>query len=150
MLVTMNLNYVRPAKALPFLVAAHFGKILILKPEVIFLPFILLALMMITAGSLYLVFADPLHCDQQGYPSCYSVGYNDGQANPGTNCPSGHSDNFCAGWQAGASLAKQANPNTTSNVPGSNTTYHNHPSIVPPTTDSWLHLLYLLSLLLLQ
>ena len=58
--------------------------------------------MMITAGSFHIALADPIHCDQAGYPSCYSVGYNDGQANPGTNCPSGHSDNFCAGWQAGS------------------------------------------------
>lgn len=31
------------------------------------------------------------------------MGYKDGQANPGMNCPSGHSDNFCARWEAGAS-----------------------------------------------
>jgi hypothetical protein len=58
---------------------------------------------MITAGSLHPVFADPLHCDIQGWSSCYSIGYQDGIANPGTSCPSGHSDNFCAGWEAGAS-----------------------------------------------
>ncbi|MGB6532214.1 MAG: hypothetical protein WBF33_29265 [Candidatus Nitrosopolaris sp.] len=58
---------------------------------------------MITAGSFRLAFADPLHCDMQGWPSCYDLGYQHGFANPETNCPSGHSDNFCVGWEAGAS-----------------------------------------------
>ena len=44
------------------------------------------------------VYADPAHCDQQGWPSCYSVGYTDGQKNSGTSCPSGHSTEFCRGW----------------------------------------------------
>ncbi|MDP9289693.1 MAG: hypothetical protein M3P08_16060 [Thermoproteota archaeon] len=44
---------------------------------------------------------DPTHCDQPGYPSCYSIGYSDGQNAPGTSCPSGHSHSFCAGWNAG-------------------------------------------------
>ncbi|MGC1928779.1 MAG: hypothetical protein WA667_07365 [Candidatus Nitrosopolaris sp.] len=57
---------------------------------------------MITAGTFHLVLADPLYCDQAWYPSCYSVGYTDGQANPGMSCPSGHSDKFCIGWEAGA------------------------------------------------
>ena len=48
------------------------------------------------------VLADPAHCDQSGWPLCYDVGYSDGQQNPGTSCPSGHSDNFCGGWAAGA------------------------------------------------
>jgi hypothetical protein len=48
------------------------------------------------------VLADPAHCDQPGWPSCYDVGYGDGQQNPGTGCPSGHSENFCNGWDAGA------------------------------------------------
>ncbi|MGA9149949.1 MAG: hypothetical protein WBZ36_05175 [Candidatus Nitrosopolaris sp.] len=63
----------------------------------------LTALTMITAGSLHLVLADALHCDIQGWPSCYSIGYQDGLADLGTNCTSGHSDNFCAGWEAAAS-----------------------------------------------
>ncbi|MDP9288043.1 MAG: hypothetical protein M3P08_07585 [Thermoproteota archaeon] len=26
------------------------------------------------------------------------MGFKDGKSNPGTRCPSGHSVNFCAGW----------------------------------------------------
>src|SRR5439155_7054519 len=44
------------------------------------------------------VYADPTHCDQPGWPSCYSVGYTDGQKNPGNSCPTGHSTEFCRGW----------------------------------------------------
>jgi len=45
---------------------------------------------------------DAAHCDQAGYPSCYSIGFKDGKSNPGTRCPSRHSVNFCAGWNAAA------------------------------------------------
>ncbi|MBV9668029.1 MAG: polysaccharide deacetylase family protein [Nitrososphaeraceae archaeon] len=38
-----------------------------------------------------------VHCDQPGWPSCYSVGYSDGQGNSGP-CPSGHNPEFCTGW----------------------------------------------------
>jgi hypothetical protein len=31
------------------------------------------------------------------------IGYQDGIANPATNCPSGHNDNFCASWETGSS-----------------------------------------------
>lgn len=48
------------------------------------------------------VLADPAHCDQPGWPSCYSVGYADGQNHGGTTCSSGHSNNICAGWNAGS------------------------------------------------
>jgi len=48
-------------------------------------------------------FALPPHCDRTGYPSCYSIGYDAGKESPGTSCPSGHSANFCEGWNAGAS-----------------------------------------------
>ncbi|MFY9871616.1 MAG: hypothetical protein WAK17_18020 [Candidatus Nitrosopolaris sp.] len=64
----------------------------------------LVTVMMVTAGSFHLVLADPLHCDIEGWPSCYSVGYSNGLANPGTSCPSGHSDNYCTGWDAGARM----------------------------------------------
>src|SRR5205823_7003462 len=57
----------------------------------------LATIMMITAGFAHKVFADPLHCDQPGWPSCYSVGYNAGQRNSGP-CPSGHSSEYCRGW----------------------------------------------------
>jgi hypothetical protein len=30
---------------------------------------------------------DPIQCDQPGYPSCYSAGYSNGQANPRAGCP---------------------------------------------------------------
>ena len=45
---------------------------------------------------------DPTHCDQPGYPSCYSVGYSDGLNAPGTSCPSGHSRAYCDGYKAGS------------------------------------------------
>ncbi|HZA06718.1 MAG TPA: polysaccharide deacetylase family protein, partial [Nitrososphaeraceae archaeon] len=38
-----------------------------------------------------------VRCDQPGWPSCYSVGYSDGQGNSGP-CPSGHNPEFCTGW----------------------------------------------------
>ena len=46
------------------------------------------------------VHADPAHCDQ---PACYSVGYTDGQKNPGNSCPSSHSREFCRGWDDASS-----------------------------------------------
>jgi hypothetical protein len=42
-------------------------------------------------------FADPAHCDIPGWPSCYKVGYDDGLGMSGS-CPSGHSSEFCRGW----------------------------------------------------
>jgi hypothetical protein len=42
------------------------------------------------------------HCDRTGYPSCYSIGFQDGKGNPGIRCPSDHSVNFCAGWNIAA------------------------------------------------
>jgi hypothetical protein len=45
---------------------------------------------------------DTPHCDQLGFPSCYSVGYHDGYKSGITICPTGHSLNYCAGWRAGA------------------------------------------------
>jgi hypothetical protein len=42
------------------------------------------------------------HCDKSNYPSCYSLGYQAGKnAALGTPCPSGHSLNYCSGWEAG-------------------------------------------------
>jgi len=42
------------------------------------------------------------HCDQPNYPSCYNLGYQAGKnASPGTPCPSGHTLNYCSGWEAG-------------------------------------------------
>ena len=45
---------------------------------------------------------EPTHCDQPGYPSCYSLGYQAGKNHLGTSCPSGHSAKYCVGWNAGA------------------------------------------------
>ena len=79
--------------------------IFIVRSKTIPLVFIsLVILMMITSGSFHFVLADPLHCDIEGWASCYSVGYSHGLANPGTNCPSGHSDNYCSGWDAAARM----------------------------------------------
>jgi hypothetical protein len=36
-----------------------------------------------TVGTYGAVFADPQHFDRSGWPSCYSVGFQNGQANPG-------------------------------------------------------------------
>ncbi|HYA83984.1 MAG TPA: hypothetical protein VEH06_11125, partial [Candidatus Bathyarchaeia archaeon] len=44
------------------------------------------------------------HCDQPGSPSCYSLGFQDGKSSAGTNCPSGHSTNYCSGWKAGSEV----------------------------------------------
>jgi hypothetical protein len=66
-------------------------------------------LMMITSGSTRIVFADALHCDQAGWPSCYSVGYGDGQVNQGAPCPSGHSSNFGVGWYAASNRGSSSN-----------------------------------------
>ena len=46
--------------------------------------------------------ANSAHCDKPGYPSCYSIGYEAGKKSPGTSCPSGHTQNYCAGWNSGA------------------------------------------------
>ena len=53
-------------------------------------------------------FADPAHCDQPGWPSCYKVGYDDGQGRSGP-CPDGHSFEFCRGWN---NATKSANYNS--------------------------------------
>jgi hypothetical protein len=50
---------------------------------------------------------DETHCDKKGYPSCYNLGYSDGQNAPGTNCPSGHSEAYCNGYEA-ASLSSNS------------------------------------------
>lgn len=60
------------------------------------------------------------HCDRKGYPSCFDAGFQDGQANPGTACPSGHSKKFCNGWNAGASTGSNSKiQNTQQNSPPS-------------------------------
>ena len=59
-----------------------------------------------THGSI--AFADPQHCDISGWPLCYSVGFDNGQANPGTSCPSGHSKNYCSGWEDGSGISSNS------------------------------------------
>jgi hypothetical protein len=44
------------------------------------------------------------HCDQPRSPSCYSLGFQDGKSSVGTNCPSGHSENYCSGWKVGSEV----------------------------------------------
>jgi hypothetical protein len=58
-----------------------------------------------------LAYGDPIHCDRFGWPTCYSVGFQDGQANLGSSCPSSHSSNFCFGWNAGANTGDYGNNN---------------------------------------
>jgi hypothetical protein len=60
------------------------------------------------------VYADPARCDQPGWPSCYTVGYTDGQKNLGTSCPSGHSTEFCRGWDDASSADVSAATSTSS------------------------------------
>jgi uncharacterized membrane protein len=55
-----------------------------------------------------IAFADPQHCDKPGWPSCYSVGFDNGKANPGTSC-SGHSKNYCRGWEDGSGSSGGSN-----------------------------------------
>ena len=52
---------------------------------------------------------DKTLCDKKGYPSCYNLGYSDGQNAPGTSCPSGHSEAYCNGYEA-ASLSGNSPP----------------------------------------
>ncbi len=56
---------------------------------------------------------DETHCDKKGYPSCYNLGYSDGQNAPGTSCPTGHSDQYCNGYEA-ASLSSNNTSDTIS------------------------------------
>jgi hypothetical protein len=44
------------------------------------------------------------HCDQPQWPSCYSLGFQDGKNHAGSICPPGHSANFCSGWNVGAKV----------------------------------------------
>jgi hypothetical protein len=46
--------------------------------------------------------AEASHCDKAGWPSCFTVGFQDGENHAGATCPAGHSTNFCSGWNAGA------------------------------------------------
>jgi len=58
---------------------------------------------------------DETHCDKKGYPSCYDLGYSDGQNALGTSCPSGHSEAYCNGYEA-ASLSGSSSSDVTSSI----------------------------------
>ena len=58
---------------------------------------------------------DQTHCDKKGYPSCYDLGYSDGQNALGTSCPSGHSEAYCNGYEA-ASLSGNSSSDVTSSI----------------------------------
>lgn len=64
--------------------------------------------------------ADFAHCDQPGWPSFYTVGFSNGKQNPDTGCPSGHSSEFCRGWNNAAALL----PLTTAPLKAAMTTLH--------------------------
>jgi hypothetical protein len=82
---------------------------------------VILSLALITTlGTGQISRADPLHYDRTVYPSSYSVGFSDGQANPGASCPGGHSKEFCSGWDAGpADGSNSSNNNPTTGSSGS-------------------------------
>jgi hypothetical protein len=52
-----------------------------------------------------IAFADPQHCDRPGWPLCYSLGFDNVRANPGTSCPSGQSKNYCRAWEDGSGIS---------------------------------------------
>ena len=66
----------------------------------------------LSSGSVY---ADPARCDQPGWPSCYSIGYTDGHKNPGNSCPSGHSKEFCRGWDDASRVSIKTQTSTNNN-----------------------------------
>jgi hypothetical protein len=89
-------------------------------------------------------FADPTHCDLSGWPSCYKVGYDDGLGMSGS-CPSGHSSEFCRGWDDatsssnGSSLALEQNASnqvTQQNASNQEATRQNV-STTSPQTSAW-------------
>lgn len=73
-----------------------------------------------TSDSNHLGSVDPTHCDETGYPSCFSIGYSDGQNAPGTSCPTGHSTSFCKGWNAGTQSASTSSSSSNSNSQNTN------------------------------
>lgn len=76
----------------------------------VIIPTILMVIGLFSITSPRFVYADPAHCDKPGYPSCYSVGFGDGQQNPDGGCPPYHSTHFCDGWHIGATTRGQAIP----------------------------------------
>ena len=63
-----------------------------------------------------IAFADPAHCDQPGWPTCYSVGYSDGQTNPWSSCLLGHSKAFCNAYNAAAGSSTNNNYNNNQEI----------------------------------
>jgi hypothetical protein len=69
-----------------------------MKKELVLVIIGLIVTMIIGINNIYgKAFADPAHCDLSGWPPCYKVGYDDGLGMSGS-CPSGHSSEFCRGW----------------------------------------------------
>jgi hypothetical protein len=76
---------------------------------------VLTVTMMMGTGNMYgKALADPAHCDQPGWASCYQVGHDDGLGMSGA-CPSGHSSEFCRGWDDATSGSTPALEQNTSN-----------------------------------
>jgi hypothetical protein len=98
------------------------GDILQIKPIlhsiVVAIPVILTLIGLFCALSATNVYADAAHCDQPGWPSCYKVGYTDGQNNPGSSCPKGHSTEFCRGWDDGSGADVETATSTSNNNSG--------------------------------
>jgi hypothetical protein len=67
------------------------------------------------ASNLNITQIDDTHCDKKGYPSCYDLGYSDGQNAPGTSCPSGHSEAYCSGYEAASLPGNNTSAATSSN-----------------------------------
>src|SRR5947209_5949854 len=88
---------------------------LILRSIVVAIPVILTLIGLFCALSATYVYTDAARCDKPGWPSCYKVGYSDGQNNPGSSCPKGHSTEFCRGWDDGSGADVGTVTSTSSN-----------------------------------
>jgi hypothetical protein len=51
-----------------------------------------------TPSPISIATSDPPHCDKAGYPSCESLGEKAGEKARNVACPSGHSKEYCRGW----------------------------------------------------
>jgi hypothetical protein len=76
----------------------------------VMIPTILMLIGLFSITLPHFVYADPAHCDKPGYPSCYSVGFGDGQQNQDAACPPYHSTHFCDGWHVATTTPAQASP----------------------------------------
>jgi|GraSoiStandDraft_4_1057263.scaffolds.fasta_scaffold1015124_2 hypothetical protein len=53
-----------------------------IKWKTTFIVIAIVASIMTVSAQGGIAFADPQHCDRAGWPSCYSVGFDNGKANP--------------------------------------------------------------------